>query len=393
MVRLSLGLVLVALVISFSATAIVRLISRRIKAHDTPPVPGQVKFAARGVPNTGGIAIFLAIVVPMFLGVKVVGSPDPNGPWLHEPSFLPADLHEHTLGVYQQTPLAMLLLGCLALLHVLGLIDDRRPLGPWVKLIVMAIPAVAIPVAHQVAPSIADTRLLTLLDARVGGPWLSIAITALWLLVVTNAMNFMDNMDGLAAGVATVAGSLLLAETLSTPNPQWFIAACLALLVGACLGFLFYNWPRKGGASIFMGDSGSLLLGFLLAFLTARTTYYGPDPLAASPHWYAVLTPLIVLAVPLYDLTSVTLIRLSQGRSPFVGDLQHLSHRLVARGLSKAMAVVVICGFTAVTGVSAIFLRELSPGYAILVGVQVALMLIVLAIFEYASSRQPNSST
>jgi UDP-GlcNAc:undecaprenyl-phosphate GlcNAc-1-phosphate transferase len=135
-----------------------------------------------------------------------------------------------------------------------------------------------------------------------------------------------------------------------------------------------------------MGDSGSLLLGFLLAFLTIRTTFYDPAFPSLSSHWYAVLTPLIVLAVPLYDFTSVTLIRLSQGRSPFVGDLQHLSHRLVNRGLSRAMAVVVICGFTAVTGVGAIFLRVLSPGYAILVGVQTALMLIVLAIFEYAAS-------
>src|SRR5256885_1450594 len=122
-------------------------------------------------------------------------------------------------------------------------------------------------------PASAIARLLTLLDSHVGGPWLSITITALWFLVVTNAMNFMDNMDGLAAGVATVAASLFLAGTLLAPHPQWFVAACLALLIGACLGFLFFNWPRKGGATIFMGDSGSLLLGFLLAFLTIRTTY------------------------------------------------------------------------------------------------------------------------
>jgi UDP-GlcNAc:undecaprenyl-phosphate GlcNAc-1-phosphate transferase len=205
-------------------------------------------------------------------------------------------------------------------------------------------------------------------------------------------------MDGLAGGVTVVAASLFLAATLTTREPQWFVAACLALLVGACLGFLFYNWPRKGGATIFMGDSGSLLLGFMLAFLTVRTNYFASDPgaptavrLSASSHWYALLTPIIVLAVPLYDFVSVTLIRLSQGKSPFVGDLQHLSHRLVNRGLSKAMAVVVICGITAVTGMSAIFLRELSPGYASLVGVQTSLMLIVLAIFEYAASRPRES--
>jgi UDP-GlcNAc:undecaprenyl-phosphate GlcNAc-1-phosphate transferase len=389
MVRLSLGLVLVGLAISLPATAIVRFISHQLKAHDTPPMAGQVKFEARRVPNTGGIAIFLAIVVPILLGVRAASRID-SAAAPPADSFLPPELFKHIAGIQRQSPLALLLLGCLTLLHILGLIDDRRPLGPSIKLLVMAIPAVAVPM-------LTDTRLLTLLDSRVGGPWLSITITALWFLVVTNAMNFMDNMDGLAAGVATVAGSLFLAGTLLSPQPQWFVAACLALLVGACLGFLVFNWPRRGGATIFMGDGGSLVLGFLLAFLTVRTTYVEPASTpggaasAFSSHWYALLTPLIVLAVPLYDFTSVTLIRLSQGRSPFVGDLQHLSHRLVKRGLSKAMAVVVICGFTAVTGVSAIFLRELSPGYAILVGLQVALMLIVLAIFEYASSRQPRA--
>jgi UDP-GlcNAc:undecaprenyl-phosphate/decaprenyl-phosphate GlcNAc-1-phosphate transferase len=386
MPRLCLVLLLLALAISFPATAIVRAISNRLRAHDTPPVPGQVKFAARKVPNTGGIAIFLAIAAPILIGTRLFVGIDPSGPWLHEPSLLPADLHEHVAGIQQQTPLALLLVACLALLHLLGLIDDRKPLGPWLKLAIMAIPAVAVPLAHQFLPRVGDTRLLTLLDRHTGGPWLSIAITALWFLVVTNALNFMDNMDGLAGGVATVAAILFFAGTLLAPSPQWFVAACLALLIGACLGFLAYNWPRKGGATIFMGDSGSLLLGFLLAFLTIRTTYL-PDPASPGPasHWYAVLTPLAVLAVPLYDFTSVTLIRLSQGRSPFVGDLQHLSHRLVARGLSKSSAVVVICGFTAITGLSAIFLRELSPGFAILVGAQVALMLLVLAIFEYAS--------
>jgi UDP-GlcNAc:undecaprenyl-phosphate GlcNAc-1-phosphate transferase len=392
MPRLCAGLILLAFLVALPATALVRLISHRLKAHDTPPVAGQVKFAARKVPNTGGIAIYLAIVVPILVGIRAVVSMDPGatpvpGTWLPD-SFFPL-----IAGIQRQAPLALLLVGCLTILHILGLIDDRRPLGPWLKLAIMAMPAAAVPLAHQFFPSLADTRLLTMLDARTGGPWLSIAITALWFLVVTNAMNFMDNMDGLAGGVATVAASLFLAGTLLAPQPQWFVAACLALLIGACLGFLCFNWPRKGGATIFMGDSGSLLLGFLLAFLTVRTTYVPAEAaptqgsLFASPHWYAVLTPLIVLAIPLYDFTSVTLIRLSQGRSPFVGDLQHLSHRLVQRGLTKSTAVVVICGVTAITGMSAIFLRELSPGYAVLVGTQVALMLLILAIFEYAASR------
>src|SRR5262249_21853401 len=116
-------------------------------------------------------------------------------------------------------------------------------------------------------------------------------------------------------------------------------------------------------------------------FLTVRTTYYSTD----AGHWYAVFMPLVVLAVPLYDFTSVVLIRHAQGRSPFVGDLQHFSHRLADRGLSRRAAVLVIHGLTAVTGISGIALGSLHPWQAALVGVQVVLILILLALFERAA--------
>jgi UDP-GlcNAc:undecaprenyl-phosphate GlcNAc-1-phosphate transferase len=257
-------------------------------------------------------------------------------------------------------------------------VDDRRPLGPWVKLAIMAVPAFAVPL-------LSDTRLLTLLDGHVGGPWLSIVVTALWFLVVTNAMNFMDNMDGLAGGVGVVASACFLGATLM--QGQWFVSACLALLIGSLLGFLWFNFPLRRPASIFMGDGGSLVVGFLLAFLTVRTTYSVIEPgTAAATNWYAVFMPVIVLAVPLYDFVTVVLIRLSQGRSPFVGDLQHLSHRLVRRGLSRRAAVVAICGFTAVTGMNGVFLRELPPMAAVFAGVQTLVVLLLIALLEYAAT-------
>ncbi len=151
----------------------------------------------------------------------------------------------------------------------------------------------------------------------------------------------MDNMDGLSAGTALVASACFLASTLlNHHHEQWFVAAVLALLVGACGGFLVFNAPRPGGARIFMGDGGSLVLGFLLAFLTIRTTYI-PAPALAAPSqapsaWYAVFMPLCVLAVPIYDLVSVSLIRLSRGRSPMVGDLNHLRTGSCAGGFRAA---------------------------------------------------------
>jgi UDP-GlcNAc:undecaprenyl-phosphate/decaprenyl-phosphate GlcNAc-1-phosphate transferase len=373
-------LVPVAMVVSLPLTALMIRLGHRLETFDSPGVPGQVKAPARRVPNTGGIAIFWAIVAPMVLGlvfasfVKFVG--EGGASWMDE-------MRRHLPGIREQTPLAVLVLLCTGGLHVLGLIDDRRPMGPWVKLGVMALPPIFI------VSLFPETRLLTMLDGRAGGPWLSIVVTVGWFLVVTNALNFLDNMDGLSAGVAAIAGTCFLAAALL--NRQWFVGATLALIVGACLGFLVFNFrPGRGGARIFMGDGGSLVLGFLLAFLTVRTTYYrsegtGLAPLAGG--WYGVFMPLVVLAVPIYDFVSVCAIRISQGKSPFVGDRQHLSHRLVRLGLSEASAVGVIYGLTAVTGLAGIVLGSLAPWQAVVVGIQTIVILLLVGVFEYSRAR------
>lgn len=360
-------LILVGFAVSFPATVIVRAWGRRAKTLDTAPVPGQIKAPARAIPNVGGVGIFLGFALPVACGLAAV--------WLFPGSLAgwSAALGEHLPGIQSQTSNALVLLGCLLLLHVLGLIDDRRPLGPFLKLVIMVVPAAAV-------VTLGETRLLTFFDAHVGGPWLSILITVIWFVVVTNAMNFIDNMDGLSGGVGAIAGALFLAAAVL--HGQWFVAACLALLVGSLLGFLIFNFPP---ATIFMGDGGSLVLGFLLAYLTTRTTFLSNEPGATAGAWYGVLMPLIVLAVPLYDFTSVTAIRLSQGRSPFVGDLNHVSHRMVRRGLSKRAAILVIYGFTAITGISGLLLGSLAPWQAVVVGAQVLVMLIVVALFEFAS--------
>jgi UDP-GlcNAc:undecaprenyl-phosphate GlcNAc-1-phosphate transferase len=292
------------------------------------------------------------------------------------------ELAQHMQGLRATASDVLVLLAGLLVLHVLGVLDDRRPLGPWLKLMVLV--GVTGAVVWWT-----DTRLLTLLDAPLGGPWASIVVTVLWIVVVTNAMNFLDNMDGLSAGVGAIAGACFLAAALV--HGQWFVAAMLAVLVGACGGFLVFNFPWRarrndadgGGATIFMGDGGSLVIGFLLGFLTVRTTYYAPD---AAGGWYGVFMPLVVLAIPLYDFMSVVLIRLSQGKSPLVGDLQHLSHRLVRRGLSKRAAVLVIHGLTGITAIGGIALGSLQPWQAVLVGVQTALVLLVLAVFEHRAA-------
>lgn len=366
MILLVLALIPVAFVLACAATWAVLRVSRRVGAMDSAPMPGQVKAERRAVPNTGGIGIFVGVALPLAAALGAV--PVLAG----RPEMLPEAAREHVAGMGDRLPMGLALLGCTALLHVLGLIDDRRPLGPFLKLGVMALPAVAMAWGF-------DTRLLTLLDGQVGGTWASIAITVLWFLTVTNAFNFIDNMDGLAGGVASAASACLLATALIAG--QWFVASVLALTLGAVLGFLVFNRPP---AKIFMGDGGSLVLGFLLAFLTVRATYLYDGH--QTPPMHAVFTPIVILAIPLYDLLTVVSIRLSQGRSPFVGDLQHFSHRLVRRGLSRPAAVGVICGLSLVVGIGGVFLPSLETWQAVLVGVQTLLVLVVIATFEWASS-------
>ncbi len=364
MILLIVMLLALGFLIALPATWIVLRVSTRAGVFDSAPIEGQVKAEHRRIPNTGGIAIALGVLLPM-IGAAIWFS-------LLDPESLPSvlePLHEHLPGLRSQLPLGWTLIACVLGLHVLGLIDDRRPMGPWLKLVIMLLPGLVFALFF-------DTRLMTLLDGYVGGTWLSIIITVLWFTTIINAMNFIDNMDGLSGGIASIAGSMLLIATLL--NGQWFVGAICALLVGSVLGFLVFNFPP---AKIFMGDSGSLIIGLLLAFLTVRTTYTPLDDSSAG--WYAVLMPIVILAVPLYDFVSVTLLRLYQGKSPFVGDTQHFSHRMRDRGLGARSTILVIYALTLATGISGLLMTRAHPWQAILLGVQVLALISAIALFEY----------
>jgi UDP-GlcNAc:undecaprenyl-phosphate GlcNAc-1-phosphate transferase len=377
MIVLCLMLVLAGVCVSLPGTLVARALGRRLNALDAPGVPGQIKADARPgiprVPNTGGVAVFLGIALPMLIGLAIVHFDLHTlaGGWF-------PDLSAHVAGLKDQTAPALALLAGLLAMHVLGLIDDRRALSPLPKLAVMVVAALGVVIWTR-------SGLLTMLDAPSGLP-ISVVLGVVWIVVITNAMNFLDNMDGLSAGVAAIAAGLFLWATLSHDRPQWFVAACLALLIGSCLGFLVFNFPGPGArrATIYMGDSGSLVLGFLLGFLTMRTTYYGPEVPAGA--WYAVLMPVLVLGVPLYDLASVVLIRLRQGRSPMLGDTQHLSHRFERRGMSRRDSVLIIYGLTGITGIAGVMLTIAPRPLAGLIALQVLLVALVLALFEGRSA-------
>ena len=362
---------LAAWVASAVMTRLLVSVGHRAGALDSAGAAGHVK-ELRPVPNIGGVAISAAVLVPLAAALALAAGlgPDRLAEWA--PSLAESARRLEATA----RPALAILLGAFAL-HVTGLLDDRRALPPLPKLAVQVGVAVG-------AAWLGDIRALTLLDAHAGGPWLSVALTSAFIVALVNAVNFLDNMDGLSGGVSAIASaSLCVAACVSR---QWATAGVLALLCGGLLGFLALNFPWRPGqrARIFMGDGGSLPVGFLLATLAVQITFTAPgDPgYALGSRWYGALAPLVVLAVPLYDSVVVTLLRLSQGKSPMVGDHQHFSHRLVMRGLSQRGSVLLICALGAVCGVGGLLLGTAEPWQAALIGLQTVLVLGALAALE-----------
>jgi UDP-GlcNAc:undecaprenyl-phosphate GlcNAc-1-phosphate transferase len=329
--------------------------------------PGGRKTHENPKPLGGGVGILGGLALPIVCGLGYVSLAQP-------PSFLRSmaagQLDAYWSGARLQAPLGWEILAAGVLIHLLGLWDDHKALGPMFKLLAQLSITTALVL-------LANLRILTFLDTAIpGGHFISVALTILWIAAVTNAFNFLDNMDGLSAGVAAVCTTAFLVATLSIG--QWFVAAGLALLLGSTLGFLWHNFPP---AKIFMGDGGSLLIGLILGVLTVRTTYLPPGARWEND-WYAVFAPVIVLALPLYDLVVVSVIRLLRGKSPFVGDTNHFSHRLVARGMSRRTAVLCLYLVAAATSVAAIMLPHVQSGFALLIIVQTMLILGVVALLE-----------
>ena len=191
-----------------------------------------------------------------------------------------------------------------------------------------------------------------------GAAWLNLVLTLLWFLTVTNAMQFLDGMDGLAAGLGVIAGLFFSIAALQMHQSYIFILA--APLVGACLGFLPYNL-RPGGALIFLGDSGASFIGFTLAGLAVMGEWAENNPIVA------LLTPVLILAVPLFDIAFVGVVRVVTGKVHSLREWlayaakDHIHHRFEAVGLTKTQSVFLIYFIAATLGLSAILLKEATP--------------------------------
>jgi UDP-GlcNAc:undecaprenyl-phosphate GlcNAc-1-phosphate transferase len=179
-------------------------------------------------------------------------------------------------------------------------------------------------------------------------PWMNWLITLFWVVGITNAFNLLDNMDGLSGGITTVAASFFL--LLAAMSGQFLVGALAAALIGACIGFLRYN---LNPATIFMGDTGSLFLGFVLAALAIKLRFPSNVP------WITWLVPVCVLAVPILDTTLVFFSRLRRGKNPLTTPgKDHLSHRLVAFGLTRREAVLTCYLMCGVCGMFAVYIAQ-----------------------------------
>lgn len=307
-----------ALVIAIGGTPLARHLALRLGITDQP---GARKIHVNPIPLLGGLAIYGAFIVALLLfGNR-----------------------------YALSELVSILVGA-SLMSFLGVWDDRRSLSPLLKLLGQLLAA----------------SILVISGVRIGTfQWeaLNIAVTLGWVVVITNAMNLLDNMDGLSGGVGATAAIFFL--LLAAMNNQYLVGALSAALVGACIGFLVYNFNP---ASIFMGDAGSLFLGFILAAVGIKLRF--PDGIEIVT-W---MVPVLILGLPLFDTALVIVSRLRRGFNPLTTPgKDHVSHRLVAMGYTRREAVLICYLICAGLGVVALYITQASIVEGYIVGGTVAL--------------------
>ena len=325
--------------------------------------PAARKVHVTPTPMGGGTAIVLGFLIPAAMAFVLVGWIFPAYPQLLK--YVPKSVALNFGGLIEKGTLFLKIVSAGLVLSIVGLWDDLRGLSWKFRLFVQF--------------GLAISLVLSGVNATVfvERPWFGSVLTVFWIVALINSFNFLDNMDALSGGIGLIAASLFALVQLSlTGEPRWLVAGALLLLVGALAGFLVHNRPP---AKIFMGDAGSTFLGLMLSSLTIVGTFY--DTRTGSKH--VMLAPLCIMAVPLYDLLTVTSIRLLEGRSPFQPDKSHFSHRLVELGLTKPQAVLTVHLATLTTGLGALLLYKVPDwtGALLVIGLILCLLWIV-AILE-----------
>ena len=301
---------LAAAIVALISTPVVRTLAFRVGAVDVPKDARRMH--DHPIPRMGGLAIFFGFILSVLL-------------------FLP--LTEQLRGM---------LLGAVVIV-ILGIFDDIYALPAKPKFLVQILAALL--------AVLAGNRIFFLSNINVFSSdpywylgWLSIPVSVFWIVGITNAVNLIDGLDGLACGVSTISSMTMLVIALMVSEPD--VAVLMAALAGACLGFLPYN---LNPARIFMGDTGSTFLGFILAVVSIQGLF----------KFYTIISfavPFLMLGLPIFDTTFAILRRLAKGQSPMTPDRGHIHHRLIDMGFSQKQAVAVLYLISAILGLSAVVL-------------------------------------
>ncbi len=313
-VLLAMGL---AAVVALASTPLVKALSVKVGAVDVPK-DGR-RMHNHPIPRMGGLAIFLGFMAAVLL-------------------FVPLDTEKRGM-----------LLGAVIIV-VLGMLDDRFALPAMPKFVVQIIAAVIAVMAGNRIDVLSNPNIFSANPVWQLG-WLAYPVTVVWIVAITNSVNFIDGLDGLACGVSTISAATMLVIALLVREQDVLVseqdvAVMMAALVGACIGFLPYNFNP---AKIFMGDTGSTFLGFIMAVVSVQGMF-------KMYNIISFVVPFLMLGLPIFDECFAIIRRLTRGQSPMAPDRGHVHHRLIDMGFSQKQAVGVLYVISAILGLSAVVL-------------------------------------
>ncbi len=347
----SLQLALAAAVLAWALTPLVKRLALRVGAVDQP---GPRRVHTQPMPRFGGLAIAVAVLVVAWVARLFPG---------------PAQLFD---------PRPLLGFTCASIpVLALGLADDRWSVSPWIKLTLQSCAALTLVAFGFGVPVLTNPFG----PAIPSGLW-NIPLTVLWVLAITNAINLIDGLDGLAAGVVIIACASLW--WVSREHGDFYVMFLAALLIGGCAGFLVWNHPP---AKVFMGDTGSQFLGLALAAVSLLENRKGSAAVT-------LLLPLVALGIPLFDSVLAFVRRMASGAHVFRGDADHLHHRLLAAGLSHRGAVYALWALSALFAVAAVLLDALPRTWsALLIAVLAAVLFVTLECLRFAKLGRQNGGS
>jgi len=318
---IQIGLALAAaFLICFVTTPLVKSFAERVGAIDVPNDARRVH--TRPIPRLGGLAIFLGFLLSVVLFGRI------------------------------DREMQGILLGCVVVV-IVGVIDDIVPLPALLKFVVQIIAAL-IAVSHGVEIKIISNPIFWAESEYLSFGVLSVPVSVLWIVAITNSVNLIDGLDGLAAGVSAISSFTMLVIAIVVADVN--VAILMAALAGACVGFLPYN---RNPAKIFMGDTGALLLGYVLATASIIGLF----------KFYAIITfvvPLLVVGLPLFDTVFAFTRRILTGKNPMRPDRGHFHHRLIDMGFSQKQAVAIAYAISGILGLTAVVITTNGEMRAIL---------------------------